>query len=279
MNNYLIDTEFIRATKDRVHFIEVAILDSQKKEIIDFHMDATLNKWEHRYFTRALNGHYGPRTKKVFEAVNVLYSGSFNRQTITDFCLNNQLAYNYKKIGSVYGLIPTLENSNLYAWDISNDKDLFKIINPRNVNLIDVQAMWREKFKGNQLSLVDAYKHVLYNTGKTDVKKLIDYAHYACCDVVLLDDVISFIADYEGTIKPIPIEECVRDKKIADTTQNINKWLAQVVEFEQSLAVELDQEVLADLSLKLIRTKRKISNATKRNQQMLEISTYQSPWW
>lgn len=279
MRSYLIDTEFIRATKDRVHFIEVALLCLEEMEIIDFHLEANLNRWEHRYFTRAVEGHYGERTQKVFEAVNVLFSGNFNRKFISEFCHYQRVKYNYKKLSNVHQLVPHLENTMLYAWDISNDKDLFNIITLSNVQLVDVQAMWREKFQGNQLSLIDAYKTVIYNQDGKDVQNLIEYAHYACCDVLLLSHVIDFINCYDGELKPIPVEMSVRDKKLETNNLNIEMWITQIDQFEQVLSTSQDAEELHEISRKLIRTKRKIAAAQARNSKLMKLETYVTKWW
>lgn len=279
MKKYLMDTEFIRATKDRVHFIEVALLDIENDTIFDYHFDARLNNWEHRYFTRALNGHYGPRTKAVFEAVDVLHSGKFNRRFVRDFCSNNEHEYIYDKLSTVNKLDPILENTMLYAWDISNDKDLFKIINPGNYQLIDVQAMWKSKFNGNQLSLIDAYKHVLFNNQCGDEKNLIDYAHYACCDVMLLAEVIDFINTFEGELKPIPIHIDVRNKKMAGNDENIIRWKQSIVDLLTQLEACDEQTLLTELSRKLIKQKKKIASASKRNDMLNSLEVYENPWW
>lgn len=279
MKKYIMDTEFIRATKDRVHFIEVALLDTENDTIFDYHFDAKLNNWEHRYFTRALDGHYGSRTKAVFEAVDVLYSGKFNRRFIRDFCSNNKCEYIYDKLSTVNKLDPILENAMLYAWDISNDKDLFKIIDPGNYQLIDVQAMWKSKFKGNQLSLIDAYKHVIYNNQSGDVNNLIDYAHYACCDVMLLSKVITFINTFEGKLKPIPIHVDARDKKLAGNNENIVRWKQSIVELSSQLETCEEPMLLAELSRKVIKQKKKIAGASKRNDILNSLEVYEIPWW
>lgn len=279
MRKYLIDTEFIRATKDRVHFIEVAMLSLEENKIVDFHLDANLNNWEHRYFTRAVSGHYGERTQKVFEAVEVLYSGMFNKNFVDSFCREHGINYKYRKLNNIHQLLPHLDNAMLYAWDISNDKDLFKIIKPANVQLVDVQAMWREKFQGNQLSLIDAYKTVIYNQDGKDTKKLIDYAHYACCDVMLLEHVINFIISHEGKLKPIPVEARVRDQKVEMNNLNIEKWIAQLEQFDLFLSTSQAPEELQEVSRKLIRTKRKIASAQKRNTKLMKLETYVTKWW
>lgn len=279
MKKYLMDTEFIRATKDRVHFIEVALLDVESAEIVDFHMDARLNNWEHRYFTRALNGHYGKRTQAVFEAVDVIHSGKFNRRLVTAFCAKNQIKYNYQKLPDVHKLIPTLENSILYAWDISNDKDLFGIINVDNMQLVDVQAMWREKFGGNQLSLIDAYKHVLFNQQQIDQHDLMSYAHYACCDVILLDKVVAFIEQWDQPVVPIPIERSVRDAKVNDIESNILRWKQVITELNTQLEMTIDNDLLVKLSRKQINHKKKIARATKTMQLLENHEVYETPWW
>ncbi len=279
MKKYLIDTEFIRATKDRVHFIEISLLDPSTSSIIDFHLDAKLNNWENRYFQRALSGHYGARTQKVFEAVNVLHSGKFDKDYVSVFCNKQDYDYTYLEIDYEQKIVPMIENAELYAWDISNDKDLFGKIKTNNVVLKDVQALWRERFGGNQLSLVDAYKHVLHNTGKRDTRNLIEYAHYACCDVMLLDVVMQFIEEYEYELFPIPVERNVISKKIADTNSNIAKWKEQITEINEQMADVADEEALANLSRKLVRTKRKIAAADKRIANFLSLDVYEKPWW
>lgn len=273
------DTEFIRATKERVHFIEVALFDIENMTINDYHIDARLNGWEHRYFTRALNGHYGERTQAVFEAVDVLRSGKFNRRLVNDFCIMNDIDYKYGKLNDVYQLEQPLENSMLYAWDISNDKDLFEIINVEDVELIDVQALWKEKFGGNQLSLIDAYKHVLFNTKTQDDNQLIEYAHYACCDVMLLNVVVKFIETYTGELKTIPVERTVRDKKLVETKDNIERWKQSLVDIDRNLSEVTDNDELIKLSKKQIRQKKKIAKASKNVQKLELVEVYEMPWW
>ncbi len=279
MQKFLIDTEFIRATKDRVHFIEIAMLDKVTNQIKDFHFDARLNSWEHRYFTRALNGHYGKRTQAVFEAVDTLHSGKFNRRFVADFCHQHDYQYEYSKLPNIHEVVPNLKDSMLYAWDISNDKDLFKIITVENYQLVDVQAMWRQKFGGNQLSLIDAYKHVLFNLGQKDTKNLIAYAHYACCDVMLLDIVVDFIESYESTLQVIPVERSIRDKKIIDNNINIQKWIDTSDEINLLMQACSDPEMLTEHSRKLIRFKKKIAAASKRNAILEQTNVYEIPWW
>ncbi len=279
MKKYLIDTEFIRATKDRVHFIEISLLDPGTSSIIDFHLDAKLNNWENRYFQRALSGHYGPRTQKVFEAVNVLHSGKFDKDYVSNFCNKQDYDYTYLEIDYEQKIVPMIENAELYAWDISNDKDLFGKIKANNVVLKDVQALWRERFGGSQLSLVDAYKHVLHNNGKRDTRNLIEYAHYACCDVMLLDVVMQFIEEYEHELFPIPVERNVINKKIADTNANIAKWKEQIIEINELMTNVDETEELANLSRKLVRTKRKIDAADKKIANFLNLDVYEKPWW
>lgn len=273
------DTEFIRATKDRVHFIEVALFDVKQSQIIDFHMPARLNNWEHRYFTRALNGHYGKRTQAVFEAVDVLYSGKFNRRLVTNFCAKSGVEYNYNKLRDVQQLTPELNNSILYAWDISNDKDLFEIILVDNCQLVDVQAMWREKFGGNQLSLIDAYKHVLYNKQISDYNDLISYAHYACCDVMLLNEVVTFIETWNQQLLPIPLEREVRDVKITEIESNVNRWKQSIVDLNKELEITTDNDLLIKLSRKQINHKKKIARSLKAIEALQNRKVYEQPWW
>lgn len=279
MRKYLMDTEFIRATKERVHFIEVALHDLENGVIYDYHLDARLNSWEHRYFTRALNGHYGPRTKAVFEAVDVLHSGKFNRRFVREFCSQSKIEYQYEKLSTIEYLIPVLKNSMLYAWDISNDKDLFEIISPDNYQLIDVQAMWKSKYGGNQLSLIDAYKHVMYNLQIEDDRNLIEYAHYACCDVMLLAEVIDFIENFDQQLDAIPIHIDVRDKKIQANLDSIVSWKQSINDISEQLEKCVDNQKLTELSRKLIRQKKKIAKATKRNQVLMKADVYTNPWW
>lgn len=279
MNKYLMDTEFIRATKERVHFIEVALFDVESSQIIDFHMNARLNNWEHRYFTRALNGHYGKRTQAVFEAVDVLHSGKFNRRLVTNFCAKSGVEYKYNKLNDVHQLVPDLSDSILYAWDISNDKDLFKIINVNNCQLVDVQVMWREKFGGKQLSLIDAYKHVLYNKQINDEHDLISYAHYACCDVMLLNQVVNFIESWSEQVNSIPIERSVRDTKIMEIETNISRWKKNVLDLNHELEITTDNDLLMKLSRKQINDKKKISKALKAIESLQKHKVYEQPWW
>lgn len=273
------DTEFIRATKERVHFIEVALFDIENITINDYHIDARLNGWEHRYFTRALNGHYGERTQAVFEAVDVLHSGKFNRRLVNDFCKRNDIDYKYSKLRDVYQLEAPLEDSILYAWDVSNDKDLFEIINVENVQLVDVQALWKEKFGGNQLSLIDAYKHVLFNKKIQDENRLIEYAHYACCDVMLLNRVVKFIETYTGELKVIPVEKSVRDKKLAENADNIDRWKQSLIDIDKNLEQATDSDELIKLSKKQIRQKKKIAKASRNMQKLELVEVYEVPWW
>lgn len=273
------DTEFIRASKDRVHFIEVALYEVEKKRIIDFHMDARLNNWERRYISRVLNGAYGERAKKVFEAVDVLHSGKFNRRRVKHFCTNENIQYDYQKLPGVHELEPKLANSILYAWDISNDKELFGIIDVENYQLVDVQAMWRAKFGGNQLSLIDAYKHVLYNLKQTDDRNLMENAHYACCDVLLLTEVINFIEEHNEQLILIPMEKVVRDKKVADVENNITRWKQSLTDIDQQLETTTDSDQLIKLSQKQIRNKRKIAKGAKQIEKLLQFEVYDQPWW
>lgn len=279
MNKYIMDTEFIRASKDRVHFIEVALYEAESKKIIDFHISARLNGWERRYISRVLDGNYGERAQKVFEAVDVLHSGKFNRRGVYNFCLSENIDYDYQKLSSVYDLEDKLANSILYAWDISNDKELFEIINVENYQLVDVQAMWRAKFGGNQLSLIDAYKHVLYNMKIEDTRNLIANAHFACCDVLLLTEVIKFIEEYDEQLVTIPIDKTVRDKKVVEVKNNIERWKQALVEINQSLESTTDNDQLIKLSQKQIRNKRKIAKGSKIIENLLEAEVYVNPWW
>lgn len=279
MRKFLMDTEFIRATKERVHFIEVALFDVDNQQIVDYHMSARLNNWEHRYFTRALNGYYGERTKAVFEAVDVLHSGRFNRRLVNNFCQKSNIGYKYDKLCDVYQLEPKLENSVLYAWDISNDKDLFKIINVNNIQLVDVQAMWKEKFGGNQLSLIDAYKHVLFNSGMSDANDLISYAHYACCDVMLLEMVVEFIENYTSELAPIPVDRSVRDHKLAEVEANIIRWKQSLIDINSRLETVFENDELIKLSKKQIRQKKKIARAAKSIETLRAVEVYETPWW
>ncbi len=279
MKKYLIDTEFIRATKERVHFLEISLLDPKNSNIIDFHLDAQLNNWEHRYFTRALNGHYGPRTQNVFEAVNVLHSGKFDKEYVSVFCNKQDYDYTYLEVEHEQKIVPMIEDSILYAWDISNDKELFNKIKTRNVILEDVQVIWRKRFGGNQLSLVDAYKHVLYNMGKRDNRNLIEYAHYACCDVMLLDIVMTFIDEYEHDLVPIPIEKKEVAKKIAANNLNVANWKNQINQISDEMITTECEESLGNLSKKLVRVKRKIAAANKRNENFASMTIYEKPWW
>lgn len=279
MRKLLIDTEFIRATKERVHFIEVALLDVETGKVVDYHFDAKLNNWEHRYFTRALNGHYGVRTQAVFEAVNALYSGEFDTELVDQFCMKNKFDYSYKKMRHVKALEPVLSNCELYAWDISNDKDLFKQITPNNFELIDVQQKWKQKFGGNQLSLIDAYKHTLYNSGHKDFRNLIEYAHYACCDVMLLEKVMSFIENHEGELFPIPVMKSVRDKKVIEHENNIVRWKQNIEELNQLIDNAIESDEMQLLSKKLVRHKQKISKASNNKERLLNVNVYEQPWW
>lgn len=279
MRKLLIDTEFIRATKERVHFIEVALLDIETNKIIDYHFDAKLNNWENRYFTRALNGHYGKRTQAVFEAVDVLYSGKFDTELVDQFCMKNKFDYSFSKLRHVRALEPLLSNCELYAWDISNDKDLFKQIAPTNFELIDVQQKWKQRFGGNQLSLIDAYKHVLFNCGNRDSKNLIEYAHYACCDVMLLEKVINFIDTHEGELFPIPVMKSVRDKKIIEHENNISRWKQNIIELNEMIDNTILVDEMQSLSKKLVRQKQKISRASDNKQRLYNVDVYEQPWW
>ncbi len=279
MRKLLIDTEFIRATKERVHFIEVALLDIETNQITDYHFDAKLNNWEHRYFTRALNGHYGSRTQAVFEAVDALHSGKFDTELVDQFCMKNKFDYSFNKLRNVRALEPLLSNCELYAWDISNDKDLFKQIAPTNFELIDVQQKWKQRFGGNQLSLIDAYKHTLYNCGTRDHKNLIEYAHYACCDVMLLEKVINFIETHEGELFPIPVMKSIRDKKIVEHETNISRWKQNIVELNELIDNTSLADEMQSLSRKLIRQKQKISRASDNKQHLQNADVYEQPWW
>lgn len=279
MKKYIMDTEFIRASKDRVHFIEVALYDVEKKRIIDFHINARLNSWERRYISRVLNGDFGERAQKVFEAVDVLHSGKFNRRNVSNFCVSENIQYEYQKLASVHEVEPKLANSILYAWDISNDKELFGIINVENYQLVDVQAMWRAKFGGNQLSLIDAYKHVLYNLQMVDKRNLIVNAHFACCDVLLLTVVIQFIENYDDQLKVIPIEKTVRDKKVNEVATNIERWKQSLHDINQLLETTTDGDELIKLSQKQIRNKRKIAKGSKLIENLNHAEVYELPWW
>ncbi|WOO86919.1 hypothetical protein RZE82_07310 [Mollicutes bacterium LVI A0039] len=279
MKKYLIDTEFIRATKDRVHFIEVALLDQDSNQIIDFHIDAKLNGWEKKYFTRALSGHYGERTKQVFEAVDVIYSGRFPATRAQSICQHLSYDYQYKRVDHADKLIRPLANTMLFGWDISNDKELFNVISPRNVQLVDVQAMWRLKFGGKQLSLIDAYKYAIYNQNQRDSRKLIEYAHFACCDVLLLEVVMNFIETYSEEIDEIPIEKQVRDKKLDDIEQNVKRWKQQEANLISEIEAEIDEQLHVDMQRKLVRLSRKIESAKHRNEALMSLNVYEKPWW
>lgn len=196
ITKYLIDTEFIRATKKRVHFLEISLLELDSGCLNDYHFDVSLNKWEQKYLKRGVEGYYGARAQRVFSVIKELHAKGFNPQMARAFCKSQQVDYSYKELDTVFKLSPFIENSKLYAWDLSNDIELIKTVKPRNVELVDVQVMWKNKFGGEQISLITAYKHVLYNRREKDEAHLIEMAHYSYCDVLLLQEVFTFIIEW-----------------------------------------------------------------------------------
>lgn len=279
MNKYLLDTEFIRASKERVHFLEVALLEVDGEQMIDFHLNARLNNWEQKYFDRGLWGRYGKRTKEVFEAVDVLYSNRFDFDYIGVLCNKLSIDYKSQKLRRVRQLEETLENSILYAWDCSNDIELFKQVKLDNYELIDVQNLWRAKFGGNQLSLINAYKTMLYNLESKDKFNLIDNAHYACCDVMMLKYVLKFINEYAGNLKIIPIHIDEKEKKLSDLEERREFLMNAHIDIENELNSTIDQDVARELSIKLIRNKRKQAKCSNQIKKLTMLDVYELPWW
>ncbi len=279
MKTYLIDTEFIRASKERVHFIEVACLDLETKVMYDYHFPPNLNNWERKYFDRALSGYYGERTTKVFEAVNDLVNGNFDSEYVSDLCNIRNVEYECHQRRKVKNISRFLSNTRLLAWDTSNDRELLKQIDSINIELVDVQSLWVKKFGGRQIALGDAYKHVLYNQGLKDTDDLLVNAHYACADVLLLESVYNFILNYECELLQIPIYYKERDVQVEKNKNHIDNWLQAIKSLEEEMANCLDQEVLKKASKKIIRCKQKIAGANKRNQLLLEREVYENKWW
>lgn len=279
MKKYLLDTEFIRASKERVHFLEVALLEVDGNQMIDLHLNARLNNWEQKYFNRGLWGYYGERTKAVFEAVDVLYSNKFDFDYIGTLCNKLSIDYAPKKLRRVKEFETTLDNSILYAWDCSNDIELFKQVKLSNHELIDVQHLWRTKFGGNQLSLINAYKTMLYNLEAKDKFNLIDNAHYACCDVMMLKHVLKFIDEYEGSLRVIPVHIDEKEKKLSNLNERREFLMSTHVKIENELNTNCDQDVARELSIKLIKNKRKQSKCSEQIKKLTMLEVYELPWW
>lgn len=279
MKQYLIDTEFIRASKTRVHFLQISMIELNGNEVLDFHFDVNLNSWEQKYFTRAVTGYYGKRTQEVFESVDTLFSGRYNKGLIDSVISNLGLKYNYKKYNDLKSIKPILHKSKLLAWDTSNDKELRKYVEPINFELVDVQKQWIKKFGGNQLSLSDAYKHVLYNRGLKDESDLLSYAHFASCDILLLRAVLEFIENFNESLIQIPMEKTKRNEKVVANEQIIIENINAVEEINAKLEVVTDNEEAIELSKKLVKSKRKMATANRRNDLLMNRDVYDAPWW
>lgn len=279
MKKYLIDTEFIRASKTRVHFLEIALLETTGNKILDFHLNANLNRWEKRYFSRATSGMYGEQTQSVFQAVEIIYLGRFNQKLAANITTKLGYDYHHKKLKTLNEIIPDLENSMLYCWDFSNDKELFNIIDVNNVNMVDVQAMWNAKFEGSQLSLINAYKHALYNLNIKDQEHLIESAHFAYCDVLLLKVVVNFIETYNQELKPIPMHVTEKEHKLTQLNSNIENLKCQITDLENELNQANDKEQQTVIAKKLVRVKKRISDSQKRLEIVANTKVYKEPWW
>lgn len=278
-NEYIIDTEFIRVSKEKIHFIEVALLDVKNSCIMDYHLDTHLNGWEYKYMSRAIKGHYGKSMQATFKSIETMYSGNFNYEYANEICLQNDLEYKYIKLSNENKLKSILSDSKFFVWDQSNDKELFSRLKIEDSLLIDAQVLWQKKFQTGQISLVDAYKHTLYNMNKKDELNLIEKSHYACCDVMILHKVLDFIDSFIGELKPIPLNEEIRDEKIFKNNQTINEVKQKILRLNDELKVCNEIKECEKLSIKLIKSKKYLTYLEKENERLSNIDTYNQKWW
>ncbi len=279
MNEYIIDTEFIRASKERVHFLEVALYEPQSEVVHDYHFDVHLNSWEKKYFHRAVNGFYGIRTQIVFNAVNDLYNGVFDQHKMKQMCSQIGCAYKYKHFCSIDVLNDKLNKTVLYAWDISNDVMLQTALPSCEFTLVDVQKQWTKRYGVKQMSLSDAYKHVLYNLHLKDDDKLIENAHFASIDVLMLSRVIDFLKMDVKQLQAIPIEANILANKKANNTKVMDECLLKCQRLNEQLANSKDYNEQQKISDKLVKLKRSLASASRRNEKLDKLEVYDVKWW
>ncbi len=279
MKEYIIDTEFVSTQKDVLHYLEIAMLNYESKEIFDFHFNVKLNNRDKSYIKRASSGKYGIRTQQVFKSVEKLYSGSFRIGQARNLCQKLGYKYYYERLEHISKVDLLDEDCVLYAWDTSSDKKVVDEFEHDKITFIDVQNMWIRKFGGNQLSLTNAYKHVLYNLNLKDFQNLIDSAHYACIDVLMLNVVIDFIKTFEGELRPIPILSYERNKKIEDNLELINSWNTNLTNLISHLEIETNPDIIKNIAEKRISISKKIKRKEIENKKLASYPVYERPWW
>lgn len=279
MKEYIIDTEFIRTYKNEIHFLEIAMLCLNDQIIYDYHFDVKLNPRDKSHIKRATSGKYGQKTQKVFETVKILLDGSFEIQKMNKLCEQNHLGYNCIKLDHLKNVKILNEKCILYAWDTSNDKCIMDVFKEGNLDFIDVQFMWQKRFGGPKLSLINAYKYVLYNMNLIDEKNLIENAHFASGDVLMLKSIIDFIRDFNDKLKPIPMLKEVRDKEVAVNNLLINKWETNIDEMDEKLLVEDDETTIKQINKQKKRLFKKKMHKEYTNQNLLKYPVYTNPWW
>ncbi len=279
VQEYIIDTEFVSTAKNKLHFLEIAMLNPKTNTISDFHFDIQLNSWEQNYIKRATAGKYGKRTQEVFKSVEKLYSGNFKHERIKTICELNSCDYEYERLQHISAVEVLNSPCMLYAWDTSSDKKLISEFDHEFIEFIDVQSIWIRRFGGNQLSLSNAYKHVLFNTNRMDEQNLIDIAHFACVDILMLKEVIDFTKNHEKKLKPIPVLQEVRDRQILENEDLIKAWKEKLDSLNNHLQIETNKEVILKINNKIIKLEKKISAKKLANSKLYRQTVYESPWW
>lgn len=279
MQEFIIDTEFVSTQKNKFHYLEIAMLDPETNMISDYHFDVKLNKWEQNYIKRASAGKYGKRTQEVFKSVNKLYSGEFKVNRVANICNNLDLDYYYERLEHISNVETLKQPCMLYAWDTSSDCKIDAEFDHDNLEFIDVQNIWIRRFGGNQLSLTNAYKAVLFNTNRFDEKNLIETAHFACVDVLMLKEVIEFTKTFDQKLQAIPILRAERDKKILDNNELIKNWNDKIASLKQHLEIETNELIILKIRAKIKKIEKKINHKKLTNSQLLKQVVYEEAWW
>lgn len=279
MQEFIIDTEFVSTQKDKYHYLEIAMLDPNCNDIYDYHFNIKLNNWEQNYIKRATSGKYGKRTQEVFKSVEKLYNGSFKAQRIEKICQRNNVKYKFKRMEHIKNVDVLKNPCTLYAWDTSSDQKIKAEFDHDEIEFIDVQSIWIRRFGGNQLSLSNAYKYVLFNTNRRDTKNLIEVAHFACVDVLMLKEVIEFTKTFDKQLMQIPILKSVRDQKINELQVLIENWSEKIESLKRHLIIETNPELIENINNKIYKLEQKI--ATKKNVvcDLKEHPVYEQAWW
>lgn len=279
VKEYIIDTEFVSTAKNKLHFLEIAMLNPETNVISDFHFDIKLNNWEQNYIKRATAGKYGKRTQEVFKSVEKLYSGNFKHERIKNICEINSCDYQYERLNHI-SLVDELNSPcMLYAWDTSSDKKLITEFEHDLIEFIDVQSIWIRRFGGNQLSLSNAYKHVLFNTNRLDEQNLIDIAHFACVDILMLKEVIDFTKNHDKKLKPIPMLQEARDRQIFENYELIEAWNEKLESLQNHLKIETNEEIINKINSKIKKLEKKIRSKKLANNKLYKQQVYDTPWW